>query len=116
MWRAAAILSALVLGVAAASAQNVMSPLPPPVAAPPLPATGSTISPLLTQPGPVIAAPSRPLPTYPATPSPGPLDQQKSLSYRNDLSNRLRQLDSQGVSPGNEQYRQLQQQLNRPGG
>jgi hypothetical protein len=36
-------------------------------------------------------------------------------SYRNDLINQRFQLDRQGVSPGNERYREIQQQLNQPG-
>ena len=60
--------------------------------------------------------PPRAMPAYPAMASPGPIDQQKSQSYRRGLSDELRRLDNEGVSPGNERYRELQQQLNRPGG
>jgi hypothetical protein len=35
-------------------------------------------------------------------------------SYRNDLLSQRRQLERQGVSPDNERYRELQQQLNQP--
>jgi hypothetical protein len=111
--RLAPALLAFVAATATAAAQPM--PMAPPVAAPPVPATGSTISPLLTRPGPVIAAPAQPVPVYPAMPSPGPIDQQKSQSYRGDLSDQLRTLDNEGVSPGSEQYRDLQEELNRPG-
>ena len=107
-----ATLLALVFGIPAAEAQTAAPPLPPPVSAAPVPATGSTVSPILVNP----AAAARPAPSYPTPSSPGPLDQQKSQSYRNDLSNALRQLDNAGVSPGSEQYREYQQQLNQPAG
>jgi hypothetical protein len=104
--------SAFLVGIPAAGAQTTLPPPAPPVSSAPAPATGSTVSPILVNP----AAPARPMPAYPATPSLGPIDQQKQQSYRSDLSNRLRQLDDAGVSPGSEQYREYQQQLNQPAG
>jgi hypothetical protein len=91
------------------------APLAPPTNPGPAVAPPSGLSPLLTQPGPVY----QPLPQARSlnTPSatPGPLDQQKMQSYRNDLLGQRWQLDRQGVSPDNERYRELQQQLNQPG-
>ena len=73
------------------------------------------LSPLLGQPG-LLFSPRRPVgPSYPASPVPAPVDQQKMQSYRSDLINQRFQLDRQGVSPGNERYREIQQQLNQPG-
>jgi hypothetical protein len=54
-------------------------------------------------------------PTYPASPVPAPIDQQKTQSYRNDLIIQRFQLDRLGVSPDNERYREIQRQLNQPG-
>ena len=71
--------------------------------------------PLLTQPGPVFELPPRATPSYPPAPTPGPIDQQKTQSYRNGLIDQQRQLDRSGVSPGSQRSREIQQQLNQPG-
>jgi len=105
------MLSAVLGGIPAANAQTTLPAPAPPVSSAPAPATGSTVSPILVNP----AAVARPTAPPPATPSPGPIDQQKQQSYRSDLSNRLRQLDDAGISPGSEQYREYQQKLNQPG-
>jgi hypothetical protein len=128
--RAAAVLVAL-LGAATAAAQTrapvpqgppttSMAPIPMPLAPPTnpgsLPAPRDGLSPLLSQPGPVGQAPQRAGPSYPA-PSPAPLapvDQQKMQGYRNDLLGQRWQLERQGVSPDNQRYREIQQQLNQP--
>jgi hypothetical protein len=91
------------------------APLPPPInpgyaAAPP-----SGLSPLLTQPGPVYELPAPANPSYPPQQLPGPIDQQKLQSYRNDLRGQQWQLERQGVGPGsNQSSREIQQQLNQP--
>jgi hypothetical protein len=91
------------------------APLPPPInpgyaAAPP-----NGLSPLLTQPGPVYQLPAPPGPSYPPQQLPGPIDQQKTQSYRNYLRAQQWQLERQGVSPGSNEYsREIQQQLNQP--
>ena len=90
------------------------APLPPPTNPGPAIAPPVGLSPLLTQPGPIYSTAPRTTPSYPSTPTPGPLDQQKLQSYRNDLLGQRRQLDRQGVSPDNERYREIQQQLNQP--
>jgi hypothetical protein len=72
------------------------------------------LSPLLSQPGVLFSFPRPVGPSYPASPVPAPVDQQKTQSYRNDLINQRLQLDRRGVSPGNERYREIQQQLNQP--
>ena len=91
------------------------TPQAPPIGAAPAPTPTNGLSPLLTQPGPLFEPPER----ASASPSPGavpgPIDQQKMQSYRNDLINQRFQLDRRGVSPGNERYREIQQQLNQPG-
>jgi len=73
------------------------------------------LSPLLAQPG--LASPALRLrgPSYPASPNPAPVDQQKVQGYRNDLLGQRWQLERQGVSPDNQRYREIQQQLNQPG-
>ena len=97
----------LLCGYAGAHAQTLSPAPPPPVAITPAPATGTTISPILVNP----SAPARP--TAPAPTGAAPIDQQKQSSYRSDLSNRLRELDNAGVSPGSEQYREYREQLNQ---
>jgi hypothetical protein len=108
----AAILVLSLAGAAAAEAQT--TPMPPPVspALPQIP--GSAPSPILTQPGLVhqpFGATTAPIPPPAAT---APIDQQKTQSYRSDLLSQQRALDRQGVSPGSEQYRNIQQQLQQP--
>jgi len=90
------------------------APMPPPTNPGPVVVPRDGLSPLLTQPGP-LAPPARPVgPSYPPSPVPAPIDQQKMQSYRNDLINQRFELDRRGVSPGNERYREIQQQLNQP--
>jgi hypothetical protein len=127
--RAAGLLLALIGAAAPADAQKGPVPLPPPTVytaptpaplAPPTSAAPAVappggLSPLLSQPGPIFPRPPQPGPSYLATPTPAPLDQQKSQAYRNELLGQRWQLDHQGVSPGSERYREIQQQLNQPG-
>jgi len=96
-----------------------MAPTPTPQAPPTNPGPAvvppAGLSPLLSQPG-LLFSPGRPVgPSYPASPVPAPVDQQKMQSYRSDLVNQRFQLDRQGVSPGDQRYREIQQQLNQPG-
>ena len=91
------------------------APLAPPTNPGPAVAPPSGLSPLLSQPGPVFQMPQRTSPSYPASPNPAPVDQQKMQGYRNDLLGQRWQLERQGVSPDNQRYRELQQQLNQPG-
>ena len=91
------------------------TPQAPPTGAPPAATPPAGLSPLLTQPGLIFGTPERASPLFRSTPSPAPVDQQKTQSYRNDLINQRFQLDRQGVSPGTERYREIQQQLNQPG-
>jgi len=93
----------------------IPAPLVPPTNPGPAVAPSDGLSPLLTQPGPVYRTPERANPSYPSAPTPGPLDQQKMQSYRNDLLGQRWQLERQGVSPDSERYREIQQQLNQPG-
>jgi hypothetical protein len=93
---------------------SIPAPLPPPInpgyaAAPP-----NGLSPLLTQPGPVYELPAPASPSYPPLQLPGPVDQQKMQSYRNELHGQQRQLERAGVSPGSERSREIEQQLNQP--
>ena len=128
--QAAAVLLALIGTASAAGAQTkgllpvprpavfvapTPAPLAPPTSSAPAPAPPDGLSPLLTQPSLISRTPERAGPSYPASLVPAPVDQQKMQSYRNDLINRRFQLDRQGVSPANERYREIQQQLNQPG-
>ena len=115
MMRALAAIFVLSLaGAAAAEAQTTPMPVAPPVspALPQIP--GSAPSPILTQPW-LLHQPfggtTAPIPPPAAT---APIDQQKMQSYRSDLLSQQRALDRQGVSPGSEQYRNIQQQLQQP--
>ena len=90
------------------------APLAPPTNPGPAVAPPSGLSPLLSQPGPVFQVPQRTGPSYPASPNPAPVDQQKMQGYRNDLLGQRWQFERQGVSPDNQRYRELQQQLNQP--
>jgi hypothetical protein len=91
------------------------TPQPPPTNPGPAVVPPAGLSPLLSQPG-LLFSPGRPVgPSYPASPVPAPVDQQKMQSYRSDLVNQRFQLDRQGVSPGDQRYREIQQQLNQPG-
>jgi hypothetical protein len=89
------------------------APLAPPTNPGPAVAPPSGLSPLLSQPG--SAFPRLRGPSYPASPNPAPVDQQKMQGYRNDLLGQRWQLERQGVSPDNQRYREIQQQLNQPG-
>ena len=116
MKRALAAILVLSLAGAATAAEGQTTPMPvaPPVspALPQIP--GSAPSPILTQPGLVhqpFGGTTAPIPPPAAT---APIDQQKMQSYRSDLLSQQRALDRQGVSPGSEQYRNIQQQLNQP--
>jgi hypothetical protein len=127
----AAILLVALLGAATAAAQTqgpvpqapptahtapTSAPLAPPTSPSPLPAPRDGLSPLLSQPGPVNQAPQRAGPSYPAaSPAPlAPIDQQKMQGYQNDLVGQRFQLERQGVSPGNQRFREIQRQLNQP--
>jgi len=116
MKRALAPAAILVLLLCAATAQAQTTPMPvPPPVSPALPQIpGSAPSPILTQPGLVhqpFGGTTAPIPPPAAT---APIDQQKTQSYRSDLLSQQRALDRQGVSPGSEQYRNIQQQLQQP--
>jgi hypothetical protein len=89
-------------------------PLAPPTNPGPAVVPPDGLSPLLTQPNLLFPGPRRAGPTYPASPVPAPIDQQKTQTYRNDLLNQRFQLDRQGVSPENARYREIQRQLNQP--
>jgi hypothetical protein len=91
------------------------APLAPPTNPGPAIAPAVGLSPLLSQPNLIYRPPERSSPSYPSTPTPAPVDQQKMQSYRNDLSYQRFQLDRQSVSPDNQRYREIQQQLNQPG-
>jgi hypothetical protein len=90
------------------------APMAPPTNPGPAVVPPDGLSPLLTQPGFLFQAPRRTGPTYPASPVPAPIDQQKTQSYRNDLLGQRWQLDRQRVSPDNGRYREIQRQLNLP--
>ena len=65
-----------------------------------------------TRPGLRIARPGKLV--LPAAAIPGPIDQQKLQSYRNDLPSQQWLLQRQGVSPSSQYSREIQQQLNAP--
>jgi hypothetical protein len=90
------------------------APLSPPVNPGYAPAPPNGLSPILTEPGPVYELPQPTSPPYPQPQLPGPIDQQKTQAYRNYLQGQQWQLQSQGLSPGSEQSRLIQQQLNTP--
>jgi hypothetical protein len=97
-----------------APAPAAPAPLPPPIN-PGYAATPSNgLSPLLTEPGPFYLLSQPPRPAYPPPQLPGPIDQQKIQSYRNDLRAQQWQLQSQGVSPDGTRSREIEQQLNAP--
>ena len=91
------------------------APLAPPINPGPALAPPSSLSPLLAQPGPLFPTLRPQGPSYPAASNPAPLDQQKMQGYRNDLLGQRWQMERQGVSPDNQRYREIQQQLNQPG-
>jgi hypothetical protein len=123
-----AVLLAMVVGTAGAVGQTkgpillpgptiYSAPTPAPVAPPinPGPAVGPSagLTPLLTEPGPLYPTPERALPAYPSPQYPGPVGQQNLQSYRNSLNSQQWQLERNGVSPGSERSREIQQQLNQ---
>ena len=91
------------------------APLAPPTNPGPAIAPPDGLSPLLSQPSAIYRIPERAGPSYPASPVPAPVDQQKTQSYRNDLITHRFQLDRQIVSPDSQSYREIQRQLNQPG-
>jgi hypothetical protein len=130
--QAAGLLFVLISAANAAGVQSKSAlppPSPPPTVyaaptpTPQAPATGTApaptppngLSPLLTQPGLLVELPERASASPRPGAVPGPIDQQKMQSYRNDLINQRFLLDRQSVSPGTERYREIQQQLNQPG-
>ncbi len=88
--------------------------MPPPINPGYAPTPPDGLSPLLTQPGPVYELPQATSPSYPQPQLPGPIDQQKMQSYRNDLRSQQWQGQWQGVSPSSARSREIQQQLNAP--
>ena len=101
--------------------QSLPAAAPPPPAplAPPInpgfaPAPPNGLSPLLTQSGPVYEPPAPASPSYPPQQLPGPIDQQKMRAYRNNLYSQQWLLQRQGVNPGSQYSRDIQQQLNAP--
>jgi hypothetical protein len=96
-------------------AAPTLAPLVPPINPGPAVVPPAGLSPLLTEPGPIYQLPEREGPSYPPPPTPGPIDQQKTQSYRNGLRDQQWQLQRQGVSPGSERSREIEQQLNPPG-
>jgi hypothetical protein len=91
------------------------APLAPPINPGPAVVPPAGLSPLLTEPGPVYSTPERAMPAYPSPQLPGPAGQQNMQSYRNNLLDQQWQLERNGVSPGSERSREIQQQLNQPG-
>jgi hypothetical protein len=90
--------------------QTMPTPVAPPVAVPFAPSPPSPISPSLIHP----SLPPSPLSRLPSEAAgPAPLDQ-PTQAYRLDLLSRQRELEQRGVSPANEEYRAIQQQLNQP--
>jgi hypothetical protein len=110
----AAIFTTMLVGGAAAQAQTTPMPVAPPVSPPVSQLPGSAPSPILTQPALVhqpFGGTTAPIAPPAAT---APIDQQKMGAYRSDLQSQQRALDRQGVSPGSQQYRDIQQQLQYP--
>ena len=112
----AVILSLILLPLAAvtAIAQTPPAPLAPPVSSPPAPNPPPGLSPILSNPS-LARAPALRAPVQPA-PGATPLDQQQMSAYRGSLQSQQRTLEQQGVSPGGETYRDVQQQLNQLNG
>ena len=136
MRRRAAAAAALAILFAAADAaaaslpsavQQQFLPLPGPVQVPTTPAPLAPpinpgyavappvgLSPILTQPGPAFPLPQTVNPSYPPLSLPGPIDQQKMQSYRNNLRTQQRELQQQGIGPATQRAREIQQQLLAP--
>ena len=89
------------------------APLAPPINPGPATVPSAGLSPLLTEPGPIFPTPERAMPAYPATQLPGPTGQQNTQAYRNGLLQQQWERDRNGVSPGSERSREIQQQLNQ---
>ena len=102
-------------GTNGANAQVTPAPVPPPSSPVPAPNPPSPMSPLLTNPG-FALTPYAPRAAAPSGPSVSPLNQQQNQAYQNQLNSEQRALDRAGVSPGSEQYRDVQQQLNQLNG
>jgi hypothetical protein len=99
--------------IGATTAPNPPAPLAPPTGIAPAPTAPTTLSPILTQPGPLVAAPTVPPPGSLPPPVPGPIDQQKVQTYRSDLEQQRRALEYEGVSPADPRVREIQQQLDQ---
>jgi len=95
------------------------APTPAPLAPPINPGTAvvppAGLSPLLTEPGPIYSTPEREMPAYPSPRYPGSIGEQNTQAYRNRLLQQQWQLERNGVSPGSERSREIQQQLNQTG-
>ena len=91
----------------------IPAPLSPPINPGPAVVPPAGLSPLLTEPGPVYPTLERSLPAYPSPQYPGPVGQQNLQSYRNSLNSQQWQIQRNGVSPGSERSREIQQQLNQ---
>jgi hypothetical protein len=90
------------------------APVPPPVNPGPATVPPAGLSPLLTEPGPVSPTPQKAMPAYPPPQLPGPVGQQNTRAYRNNLLGQQWHLERNGVSPDSERSREIQQQLNQP--
>jgi len=90
------------------------APLAPPINPGPVVVPPAGLSPSLSQPGPVSPMPVRTSPPYPPAPTPGPIDQQKTQSYRNDLLDQRWRLERNGASPDNPRSRDVQRQIDLP--
>jgi hypothetical protein len=107
--------------VTAADAAGLPGPVPTlaPLAPPINPGTAvvppAGLSPLLTEPGPIYSTPEREMPAYPSPRYPGSIGEQNTQAYRNRLLQQQWQLERNGVSPGSERSREIQQQLNQTG-
>ncbi len=126
----AAVLLAGIAATSAASAQTrgpiplvgptvysapTPAPLMPPINPGPATVPPAGLSPLLAEPGPIFPTPERAGPAFPSPQLPGPVGQQNMRSYRNQLLDQQWQLERQGVNPGSERSREIQQQLNQSG-
>ena len=111
---------ALLAAAAVTAADAAGLPGPVPTLAPPInPGTAvvppAGLSPLLTEPGPIYSTPEREMPAYPSPRYPGSIGEQNTQAYRNRLLQQQWQLERNGVSPGSERSREIQQQLNQTG-
>jgi|SRR6202023_2112576 len=91
------------------------APLAPPINPGPAVVPPAGLSPLLTEPGPIYSTPEREMPAYPSPRYPGSIGEQNTQAYRNRLLQQQWQLERNGVSPGSERSREIQQQLNQTG-